>query len=143
MPSDAITSNGITSNGVRAPFKLGSDPDSLLGARQAKKSAKASAQASGVPKAAMPACARSAGERPRDLDERLQQVDAPDAGVAEEGIERLVGSRERAGMGARERFAQARASELVGDDRLASGVRRARGGRQASGVAHGFEEERD
>ena len=46
-------------------------------------------------------------------------------------------------MRACELLAERGAPELVGDDRLAGGVRLARGSGEAIGVAHGFQEERD
>ena len=81
----------------------------------------------------------ASGEERRDLEQRLEHVDAHDAAVAEVGVERGVGAGERAGMRERGFFAERRAAELVGDDRLARRMRLARRACKTRGVAHRLE----
>ena len=85
----------------------------------------------------------AAGDEGCDLDKRLEQIDAQDAAIAEERIERGVQAGERAGVRARKRFAERGAPELVGDDRLSRGVRLARCGSEPIGVAHRLEKQQD
>ena len=85
----------------------------------------------------------SARKQRRDLEQRLEHVDAHDAAVAEVRVERAIGAGERAGVRARQRLAQRRAAELVGDDRLAGGVRRRAARGEARRIAHRLQEEQD
>src|SRR5919204_1718517 len=85
----------------------------------------------------------TSGDERRDLDQRLEEIDAQNAAIPKKSVERGIGARERAGVRARKALARLRAAKLVRDDRFAGSVRRARGARKARGIAHGLEEKQD
>ncbi len=74
----------------------------------------------------------------RDFDQGLEHVDAHDARAAKKGIHRGIAAGECAGVRARERLAQGRTAEFVGDHGLARGMRARCGTREGGGIAHGF-----
>ena len=68
----------------------------------------------------------ASGEQRRQLEQPFQGLHARDAEPAEEGVRRRVRAGQRAGVAGRELRAVGAAAELVGDHRLARGVRAAR-----------------
>ena len=86
---------------------------------------------------------RPIDQQRRHVDQRFEHRHARDAVAPAEGIEGRVGAGDRAGVRLGELLADVGAAELVGDDRLAGGMRPPRRARQPLAVAQGLHEQQD